>query len=306
MKKGLHFLFLLIAFLGIAVQGFAQEPEESAEVTLEVYSDEFQEKFFEALKQKGIENYDRAINLFLECKAMGENIAVIDHEIAKCYFLNRDFINAQSYVIEALNKAPENYWYLHTLVDIIEKQGNSFDPVRASIPYGNEVLRQNLAQIYYDRQNYGNALFVLEGLKRTVAIDKLRMKITDAKGDSNTLEGNDEEEQPEKKEEDPLGNYTKEIAQLIEKGDFEQLDALAKEAMEIFPLQPYFYYSRGLALSKLSRFKEAVSVMEEGLDFLLDDQELANKFHKELANAYKALGNSSKANMYLSKIKTGS
>lgn len=43
-------------------QACAQE-EESAEISLELYSDEFQEYFFEALKQKGIENYDKAINL---------------------------------------------------------------------------------------------------------------------------------------------------------------------------------------------------------------------------------------------------
>lgn len=305
MKKKLHFLFLLIAVFVTAGQVIAQEPEESAEVSLEAVSDEFQEKFFEALKQKGIENYDRAINLFLECKAIDEGNPVIDHELAKSYILNRDYINAQTYVMEAINKAPENFWYLHTLVELIEKQGNSFDSVRALIPYSNEVLREHLAQIYYDRQNYDNALFVLEGLKKTTAIDKLRMKVADAKGEGkSTVE--EEAETPVEVVANPLEQYVKKIAKLIETNDFEHLGNTSNEALELFPLQPYFYYSRGLAMNKLSRFKEAVSVLEEGLDYLLDDQELANKFHKELANAYKALGNSSKANMYLSKIKTGS
>lgn len=305
MNKKLHFLFLLIAVIVTAGQVIAQEPEESAEVSLEAVSDEFQEKFFEALKQKGIENYDRAINLFLESKAIDEANPVIDHELAKCYVLNRDYINAQTYVLDAINKAPENFWYLHTLVDLIEKQGNSLDSVRALIPYSNEVLRAHLAQIYYDRQNYDNALFVLEGLKKTAAINKLRIIVADAKGESKSNVEEGTEPTIEVKA-NPLELYVQSITQLIETKDFKQLDNLSNEALESFPLQPYFYYSRGLAMNKLSRFKEAVSILEEGLDYLLDDQELANKFHKELANAYKALGNSSKANMYLSKIKTGS
>ncbi|MEB8328193.1 hypothetical protein OO009_02400 [Flavobacteriaceae bacterium KMM 6897] len=306
MKKRLHILFLFIAVFITVGHVYAQEVEESAEVTLEAYSDEFQEKFFEALKQKGIENYDRAINLFLECKAMDEGNPVIDHELAKSHALNRDLINAQIYVLEAINKAPDNYWYIHTLVEITERQGNSFESVRALVPYDNEVFREHLAQIYYDRQNFDNALFILNGLKETVAIKILRMKIADAKGDVSTMEVDKEEDQPAEKDINPLEMYTSRIAQLIEKYDFKILDNIATEAMELFPLQPHFYYARGLALNNLSRYKEAVSIMEEGLDYLLDDQELANKFHKELAIAYKALGNSSKANMYLSKIKTGS
>ncbi|MFT5940907.1 MAG: tetratricopeptide (TPR) repeat protein [Sediminicola sp.] len=306
MKKQLHFLFLLTAVFVIAGQVMAQEPEESAELTLETNLDEFQEKFFEALKQKGIENYDRAINLFLECKAMDETNPVINHELAKSYALNKDFINAQIYVLEAINKDPENFWYVHTLIEILDRQGSSFDAVRALIPYSNEVLREHLAQIYYDRQNFDNALFVLEGLKKTNAITILRMKIADAKGGASSMEAEEENEQSVEKEVNPMEMYTNRIAKLIENADFKQLDESSKEALELFPLQPYFYYTKGLAMSKLGKLKEAVSIMEEGLDYLLDDQELANKFYKELTSTFKALGNSSKANMYLSKIKIGS
>jgi hypothetical protein len=42
------------------------------------------------------------------------------------------------------------------------------------------------------------------------------------------------------------------------------------------------------------------------MDYLLDDIDLANKMYKELVDANNALGNSSKANMYLSKLKSGS
>ena len=86
--------------------------EESAEVFLEEYTDEFQDKFFEALKQKGIQNYDRAINLFLDCKRLDANNIVIDHELAKAYYLDKKYISAQQYAIEVLVSEPNNYWYL--------------------------------------------------------------------------------------------------------------------------------------------------------------------------------------------------
>ena len=44
------------------------QDEPSADLFTEAYTDSFQETFFEALKQKGIENYDRARALLLKCK----------------------------------------------------------------------------------------------------------------------------------------------------------------------------------------------------------------------------------------------
>ena len=83
-RRGYIFIFALGLVL-IPGPSYAQEnefkEEESSEVFLEEYTDEFQEKFFEALKQKGIENYDRAVNLLLECKRLDPNNSVLDHEL---------------------------------------------------------------------------------------------------------------------------------------------------------------------------------------------------------------------------------
>jgi hypothetical protein len=47
-------------------------------------------------------------------------------------------------------------------------------------------------------------------------------------------------------------------------------------------------------------------VLEEGLNYLLDDPVLEEGIYKALAAAYTGMGNTSKANMYLSKLKSGS
>ena len=80
--------------------------EESAEVFLEEYSDEFQENFFEGLKQKGIQNYDKAITYFENCKRLEPGNKVIAFELAKSYLLEKELQVAQEYAMEAVNGDP--------------------------------------------------------------------------------------------------------------------------------------------------------------------------------------------------------
>jgi len=55
MKSAKSFLLILyICLMACAGKLYGQEVAQSAEVFLDEYSDVFQEKFFEALKQRGI------------------------------------------------------------------------------------------------------------------------------------------------------------------------------------------------------------------------------------------------------------
>ncbi|MCK0144149.1 hypothetical protein MWU78_00630 [Arenibacter sp. F26102] len=280
--------------------------EESSEVFLEEYTDEFQEKFFEALKQKGIENYDRAANLLLECKRLDPNNSVIDHELSKAYLASKKYVLAQQYGISALVARPENYWVLNTLMNIMQPQGATIDMVKDKIPYNDARLRENLALIYYGRQNYDEALKILNGMKISPFSKQLTSKINDSIKAREVIENEGDTLVVKVELENPINNYESIIADFLAKSDFKSAASVSEEAMESFPTQPYFYFTYGLALNKTGKFKEAIAILESGLDYLLDDPELANKMYKELVDANKALGNSSKANMYLSKIKSGS
>ena len=164
-------LILLSFLMGLIVlpnHSYAQqekiEVEDSAEVFLEEYSDDFQEKFFEALKQKGIENYDRASNLLLDCKLIDSDNIVLDHELAKVYMADKKFLLAKEYSLNAEVADPGNEWYLHTLVDVLQKQGNSIDDVKDNVPYGHKKLKENLALIYFKMRNYRASEMVLKDL----------------------------------------------------------------------------------------------------------------------------------------------
>ncbi len=302
-------IFLLM-LLSLPLSGVGQvkdmDIEESAEVFLEEYSDTFQENFFEALKQKGIENYDKAINLLLECKSIDAGNTVVDHELAKVYLLDKQYPMAQDYAVSAVLSNPENLWYLNTLVSCVQMQGSSLDQVNIDLPMTNHKLKENLALIYFKQGNYDKALSLLLDMDRSTYTEGLKAKIEDSikKGEAHV-----KKEKIVVRQEtniNPIERLKLQLADLMEKKEYPELARLSGQAMEDFPAQPYFYYINGHALNKTSKSDEAVEVLEAALDYMLDDDiPLMNKIYRELADAHSALNDPSKANMYLRKIKSG-
>ncbi|MGI9552567.1 MAG: tetratricopeptide repeat protein [Aurantibacter sp.] len=313
MNKALKiFLFLMLSGLYlIPFLAHAQEEtpeigiEESAEVFLEDYSDDFQENFFEALKQKGIENYDKAINLLLECKQLQPSNIVVDHELAKAYLADEQYISAQEYAIIAVNTEPANLWYLDTLVEIVHKQGNSIDGLTTQIPYSNTQFQENLALIYFKQKRYEKALEVLEPVGDSSFSEDLESKIKDSIKKEEANSQKVEFTVVNSGGTDPTQAYKSQIDGLIRINGIQQLLTVSEEALDNYPSQPYFYYAHGYALNKRGKHRDAIEILESGIDYLLNDISLANKIYTQLADAYTALNNSVKANMYLSKVKPG-
>jgi len=298
-----------MVFALTTIWGMAQDQEinieDSAEVFLEEYSDAFQENFFEALKQKGIENYDKAINLLLECKLIDSTSHVVDHELAKVYFLEEQYIAAQEYAIAALLSEPTNLWYLNTLVTTIQMQGSSLDQTNLNIPFENNKLKENLALIYFKQKNFQKALNVLADIKKSAFTKDLLTKINDSINNRELKK--DKEEVPVHNEikANPIEELKAQMTELLVQNKISELVKQSEEAMENYPSQPYFYYLNGYALNKSAKHKKAVEILEAALDYMLDDVPLLNKIYQELVDAHTALNNSSEANMYLRMIKPG-
>ena len=289
-----------------ATPNIVQE-EQSAEVFLEEYTDKFQDTFFEALKQKGIQNYDRAINLLLECKQMEVADTAIDHELAKAYLSSKKFIPAQEYAAVALNHQPENYWYLDTFLKSLDGQGIPLEEMKTAIPFENESLKLNLATIYVDKKRYKKAQTILRSLSKTneqtVLLQKIDEALTTKSKKTQIVKSTPPAQETE--QEDPLGNLRATLANLNLEKKYGALLEQSLKATESYPLQPDFYYFLGLAYHKKGDNSKAVESLEEGLTYLFDNEALANDFYNTLGSAYRNLGNESKANEYLSKIKQG-
>ncbi|QLG45194.1 tetratricopeptide repeat protein [Costertonia aggregata] len=310
MNKTLHILFLFTGLFLCPAYIHAQDEknidvEESAEVFLEEYSDEFQENFFEALKQKGIENYDKAVNLFLRCKQLQPDNVVVDHELAKAYLADKQPLFAQDYAIEAVVAEPSNLWYLQTLMAVLKKQNSTIAEVENTIPFDNIKLQENLALIYYGRNEYQKALKILNGIKKSDFTEELTLKINDSLKRQTVKSTSTSFTVTNQRESDPSIGYKSQIKSLIFAKNMFMLQQVSAEALENYPSQPYFYYANGLALNKKGKHRDAIAILESGLDYLVGDISLANKIYQELGDAYTALNNTPKANMYLRKIKPG-
>ena len=283
---------------------YGQEEQESADVYLEEYTDEFQENFFEALKQKGIQNYDRAVDLFLKCKQLEPDNSVVDYELAKAYMRDKKYVQAQDYAIAALLSEPTDYWYLDNLLTILDKQGSPVESVKQRIPYENKKLQQNMAVSLFKMKKYGEASKVLDDLENSQLKSELSRKISDS------LQSDTQPEAApvvEKKEnlDDPLAELKAQMEQLITAADYKSLLDESQEALDTYPLQPYFYYAYGTALNNTGNPNKGIEVLESGLDYLLDDDNLKNRIYKQLSEGYSKIGNTQKANEYLNKINSG-
>ncbi len=312
MKNITSITLFFLGFFWVPSNSYGQEEdpeinvEQSSEVFLEEYSDAFQESFFEALKQKGIENYDKAINLLLACKEIDAENKVVDHELAKVYMEDKQYVIAEEYALTALQSAPENLWYLDTAVAISQKQGDALESLRDQIPYSNAKLKENLALVYYQRANYANALKVLNEVKKTTFSEELTNKINDSiekqKLTSKTVSFSTNDSSSGTND---IAQYQTRIKGLINANNIPFLLQLSEEALETYPSQPYFYFANGYALNKQKKHRDAIEMLETALDYMIGDISLANKIYKELSDAYNAIHNTVKANMYLRKVKPG-
>jgi tetratricopeptide (TPR) repeat protein len=86
-----------------------------------------------------------------------------------------------------------------------------------------------------------------------------------------------------------------------ENQQFEVLGKKADDLTQLFPTQPQFYYYAGLAYNQTKNFKKAASIMETGLDFVIDDVALEINFNIQLGEAYNGLGDMKKKEKYFTK-----
>ncbi|GAA6764133.1 hypothetical protein AAFH68_00610 [Flavobacterium sp. CGRL1] len=83
-----------------------------------------------------------------------------------------------------------------------------------------------------------------------------------------------------------------------------QFAPMTKRAMtmiEVYPSQPQFYYYAGLGSNQLQQFKNAKTVLEMGLDYVVDDKKLEADFNIQLGEAYNGLGDAKKKEEYFLK-----
>ena len=216
------------------------------------FEDEFQEYFYEAMKQYGIENYDRAVQNLQKCLELDNSQIVIHYQLGKNYNQLKNFGAAEEALKEALKIQPGNEWVLDEMyhVYIQQKEYNkAIKTVRQLVKY-HQDYKEDLANIYVQTGNFKDALKILDELDEEYGItddrDLLRNRIYNATGRKKEQIENLEErvdKNPESEE-----NYLKLIYRYSENNDKKKAFETAKKLLEIHPkselvhLALYKYY----------------------------------------------------------------
>src|SRR5690606_31560568 len=188
MKQKIFILLFLFGILFPQVNHTQEDSNNKPTDDLGNVEDAFQEYFFEAIKQKGIENYDRAVEALLKCKALNKSVAVIDYELGKNYNQLKNFGSAEEAFNAAISKDPDNEWYLDALYEFYVAQNDpekAIKTVKQLVKYHPDY-KEDLAGLYFRTKNFDEALKILDELDAgygiTVARDIMRNRIYEVTG----------------------------------------------------------------------------------------------------------------------------
>jgi tetratricopeptide (TPR) repeat protein len=164
MKKS-RLLTLFFVLLSNSALLLAQtEPDE---IKQEV--NKFQDYFFESLKQKGIENYDKAIVALEQCLKIEPENATIHFELGKNYLALKDYKNAYTSFEHATQIDPTNKWFWVGLYDVNyeTKNFNGAIYVINKLIAFDAKFREDLTSLYMSTNQFDKALALINDLNET-------------------------------------------------------------------------------------------------------------------------------------------
>jgi tetratricopeptide (TPR) repeat protein len=115
-------LFILACLGGCWMQLLAQDVPALPDAR-DLQRNKFNQVFFEAIREKTLENMDEAFRLFQEARNLDPNNDVVCYELGLMYFNRGEPFMAEALLKKAVLLAPGNVFYLETLVQVYERMG---------------------------------------------------------------------------------------------------------------------------------------------------------------------------------------
>lgn len=275
MKKQIHILIFFFGLIFFPQGNYAQvDFNKKPNDDLGNVDDKFQELFYEALKQKGIENYDRSVEALLKCIEIDNSVPVLYFELGKNYNKLKNFGAAEEALKKAIKKEPDNEWFLDELFGFYAEQ-NDYDKaiktVKQLVKYHPDY-KEDLASLYVQTKKYDEALKILDELDLkfgiSVARDVLRNRIYEATGRKKDQIKNLEERvenNPDKE-----SNYLALIFRYSENNEKEKAFETAKELLRINPNSQMVH----LALYKFYLDDDATEKAIESMKIVLKSNQI--------------------------------
>jgi len=172
------FIILIMSFLVLPVnsQELPQLFQDVNQDDLGDVSDEFQEYFFEALKQKGIENYEKAITALEKCLELDTEKSVVYFELGKNYQELKQFEKAIQNFQKANELEPQKesiLVYLFQTYGMTEDFEGAIATLKKLIPI-DKAYQEDLANLYLLNENYEKALNLLDELDAKLGANSYR------------------------------------------------------------------------------------------------------------------------------------
>jgi tetratricopeptide (TPR) repeat protein len=297
MKSKILHIYLFIGMQLICSFSIAQNINVVEENDLK-----FQTYFFEALKQKAIKNYSKAIESLEKCYELDSTNMGVQFELSKNNLLLSNFYEAEIFIDKALSKQEDNIYLLQHKMSVFKKQRR----FNEAIEIQKEVVKfqpkeaDKLVLLYIQNREFDKAEKIIVQIERD-ALSTQRIKVF-----KNYLKNRKIIKKPEgvvklndnvglvilKKEFDKSKDYKtllKIITHEVKNNLFEMLYNDSKVGLELFPAQPLLYKINGLALNNIGKYNEAIDVLTLGIDFVIDNNEMEAGFYDELSKSYKGL-----------------
>ncbi len=166
---------MLLVVLGIFFQPtplWAQEEPE--DIALD--NDEFQNYFYESLKQKGIENYDKAIAALKRCEKLQPNNSVVYYELGKNHFSLKEYPVAYENFEKATQLDSSNRWYwvgLYEVAFAIRDYALAIQHLEKLITFKKDY-KEELVKVYMTTQKYDQAIALIQELEETIGKSEQR------------------------------------------------------------------------------------------------------------------------------------
>ena len=315
---------ILLLSLCVSIAGVAQNDSLAqvfiAQKNMKVLQNEqqelnFQDFFFNALQQKAIGNFDKAISALENCQNIKNGDKAVEFEFAKNYFELDKYYEAETYIKKALEKEPENLYMLVLLKDIYNNQNNFKDAleVQKKILEKDPSSQLDLVSLYIKNHQIDNAKQLLLDLeKKGILSDNLLLfkesllKGTVSTPTSVTTSKPIEKQSAEELKKTYQTNNSFAVLKLLmqklnAKKQYLALENYSNEAIELFPAQPLVYLMNARALNQKKEYQNALHILERGFDYIVEDILLEANFYEQMSLSYKGMGQNVNSSKYYNK-----
>ena len=272
---------VLLGIMLFPITTYAQEIENPPTDDLGDVSDAFQENFFEALKQKGIENYELALKALEKANTAAdgdkEAEAVVHFEMGKNLAKLKRNVEAETNFNKVLEWDPNRVEVIEALYDLYfdEKDYQAAIVVVKKLIEFDTDYKEDLANLYNRTKQYDKALELLDELDKewgeSSYRNTLRSQIYRVTGNTskeiNNLESRIENNPKSEKE------YLKLIYLYSEEGDIQKAFVTAKELLKQKPNSQLVHLALYKFYLEEGNHQEAI----KSIKIVFNSQEIENK-----------------------------